>query len=158
MKEYYSSKRKFIEGASKARVSNREQPRWIERFCVMTHPCLASLPKSPSVNLKVDTCTYSPGCSCLGCCWDDCQEDVTACLTFEQDLASRTCLPQRCFWNVCPICLSHDRSYPRTQPWDSEVVLKPSGLCTCLNPVKARQKFFFFFLRGWDFLPIVIFF
>lgn len=85
---------------------------------------------------------HSPGCSYLGCNWDHHQEDMIAHLTFEQDLAFRTCLPQPCLWNVSPTCLPHTRSYPRTQPRDSNVVLKPSGLGAWMKPLQASIKNF----------------
>ena len=45
--------------------------------------------------------------------------------------------PHLCPWNVWSSCLPADRSSPRTQPWDSNVLLRPFGLHTWLNPVKA---------------------
>lgn len=51
----------------------------------MMPPHLASPHRTPSVNLKFDTCTCSPGCS--GMLLEGHQEDVTTGLTFKLDLA-----------------------------------------------------------------------
>lgn len=40
------------------------------------------------------------------------------------------------FWNVHSIFFPSARNCPRTQPWDSSVMLRPSGRDIWLNPVK----------------------
>lgn len=41
-----------------------------------------------------------------------------------------------CPWNVHSACLPHPRSFPRTQPWNRRVLLRPSRWNMWLNPVK----------------------
>lgn len=63
------------------------------------------------------------------------QEDVTASLIHKLDrLEFPHFLPSD--WTVHSACLAHAGSCSRTQPWDSNVAMRPSGLATWQNPVK----------------------
>lgn len=41
----------------------------------------------------------------------------------------------------CPLCIAPLGAILRTQPWESSVLLRPSGQCTCLNLIKASTSF-----------------
>ena len=45
--------------------------------------------------------------------------------------------PHLCPWNVWLLAFLLPELSKDTQPWDSNVLLRPFGLCTWLNPVKA---------------------
>ena len=132
MKEFFSSNFKSTEAISKAKSQQQRRTKMNSEVLCNNSSTSGLIIHNSFSKLEI-WYPHSPGCSYLGCDWDDHQEDTIAHLPFEQDLAFRTCLPHPCLWNVCPTCLPHVRSYPRTQPRDTNVVLKSSGLETCMK-------------------------
>lgn len=136
MKEFSSSNFKSTEAISKAKSQQQKRTKMNSEVLCNNSSMSGFIIHNSFSKLEI-WYPHSPGCSYLGCDWDDHQEDTIAHLPFEQDLAFRTCLPHPCLWNVCPTCLPHVRSYPRTQPRDSNVVLKSSGLETWMKPLQT---------------------
>lgn len=59
--------------------------------------------------------------------------------SWTQGIAGSPFLP--CAWNVLSTSLPCTRSGPRTQPWNSNVMMRLCGLGTWLNPVKAPCRY-----------------
>ena len=136
MKEFSSSNFKSTEAISKAKSQQQRRTKMNSEVLCNNSSTSGLIIHNSFSKLEI-WYPHSPGCSYLGCDWDDHQEDTIAHLPFEQDLVFRTCLPHPCLWNVCPTCLPHVRSYPRTQPRDTNVVLKSSGLETWMKPLQT---------------------